>query len=109
MRTKAHEVKFEAWARCTVWLRAFYDGAVQFERYDRDYMHGDLERVDLYDFGPASVQALAIALGVEAGAAGTAARVCDALGARFSGDWFGLMKLVSDSGASFAHSVDPWP
>jgi len=106
---RVHQVRFEAWKRCTVWLRAFDDGSVQFERYDRDYMHGELERVDVYDFGPLSVQALAVALGIESGSPDSASRVCDALLARSRGNWFDLIKLVSESGASFAHSVDPWP
>jgi len=106
---KVHEVKFEAWKRCTVWLRAFDDGSAMFETYDRDYMHGELERVDYYRFEPASVQAMAVALGIEPGGADAAARVCDALLERSGGNWFELMKLVSGAGASFAHSVDPWP
>ncbi len=108
-RKRIHQVEFEAWKRCTVWLRAFDDGGAQFERYDRDYMHSELERVDVYDFEPASVQALAVALGLEPGGADAAAKVCDALLERSGGNWFELMKLVSGAGASFAHSVDPWP
>lgn len=106
---KVHEVKFEAWKRCTVWLRAFDDGSAMFETYDRDYMHGELERVDCYRFEPASVQAMAVALGIEPGGADAAARVCDALLAKSGGNWFRLMQAVNEAGASFAHSVDPWP
>lgn len=106
---KVHEVKFEAWKRCTVWLRAFDDGSAMFETYDRDYMHGELERVDYYRFEPASVQAMAVALGIEPGGADAAARVCDALLAKSGGNWFRLMQAVNEAGASFAHSVDPWP
>ncbi|CAM5372761.1 hypothetical protein TMEC54S_02149 [Thauera mechernichensis] len=106
---KVHEVKFEAWARCTVWLRAFDDGSALFETYDRDYMHGELERVDYYQFEPASAQAMAVALGIEPGGADAAARVCDALLERSGGNWFELMKLVSAAGATFVHTTDPWP
>ena len=78
---KVHEVQFEPWRRCTASLRAFDDGSALFEVYDRDYLHGELERVDYYRFEPASVQALAVE----------------------------LMKLVSAAGASFVHTTDPWP
>ena len=108
-RKRIHQVEFEAWKRCTVWLRAFDDGSALFEVFDRDYLHGELERVDYYRFEPASVQALAVALGLQPGGADAAARVCDALLARSGGNWLALMKLVNESGASFAHSVDPWP
>lgn len=106
---KVHEVKFEAWKRCTASLRAFDDGSALFEVYDRDYLHGELERVDYYRFEPASVQAMAVALGIEPGGADAAARVCDALLAKSGGNWFRLMQAVNEAGASFAHSVDPWP
>ena len=108
-RNRVHQVQFEAWKRCTVWLRAFDDGSAQFEVFDRDYLHGELERVDYYGFERASVQVLAVALGLEPGGADAAAKVCDALLERSGGNWFELMKLVSGAGASFVHTVDPWP
>lgn len=108
-RNRVHQVQFEPWKRCTVWLRAFDDGSAQFEVYDRDFLHDDREAVDYYDFGPASVQAMAVALGIEPGGADAAARVCDALLERSGGNWFELMKVINESGATFAHSVDPWP
>ncbi len=108
-RKRIHQVEFEAWARCTVWLRAFDDGSALFEVFDRDYMHGELEHVDYYRFEPESVQVLAVALGLEPSGADAAARVCDALLAKSGGNWFRLMQAVNEAGASFAHSVDPWP
>ena len=108
-KLRVHEVKFEPWKRCTAWLRAFDDGSIQAETYDRDYLHGELERVDLYDFGPASVQALAVALEVDPDTADAAAKVCDALLTQSGGNWFRLMAVVNEAGANFVHSVDPWP
>ena len=108
-RNRVHQVQFEPWRRCTASLRAFDDGSALFEVYDRASLHGELERVDYYRFDPARVQALAVAIGIESGGADAAAKVCDALLERSGGNWFELMRLVSAAGASFAHSVDPWP
>ena len=73
---KVHEVKFEAWKRCTVWLRAFDDGSALFEVFDRDYLHGELERVDYYRFEPASVQVERQRFLGEAAAAGKTSPLC---------------------------------
>lgn len=103
---RVRQVEIRAWEKCTAWLRAFSNGSMEFELYDRGFL--DSDRADMFGFGANDVILMARELGSPIDSpSGTASKLLDAILARFD-SWGALMAWVKSIGVSPSRSFDPW-